>query len=108
MKLGDKVKKELKEKIDNAWLRSDYGEWCVAVANNDEKKANEIRERVFNSKYLFLSTLEDELAYKLAELFDSEAEVEEYLRMLDRENPELVGVLIRTELFYDVSDLLKK
>lgn len=32
MKSGDYMNKELKQKIDNAWIQSDFGKWCKAVA----------------------------------------------------------------------------
>lgn len=100
--------KDLKEKIDDIWLKSDYGKWCIAVSNNDKKKADAIKEKLFESGYLYLSMVEDELANKIAEILHDEAEVDEYLQLWEDENSDLVDVMIRQDLFYQVQKLLRK
>lgn len=97
------MNEELKKKIDSVWLESDFGKWCEAVAKNEVQKANTISKQIFDSGYLMMETLEDELADKLAEVISSEAEIDEYLHLLEKENSDLVGVIIRQELFYKVS-----
>ena len=101
------MNKELKQKIDNAWRPSDFGQWCEALARDDVSSANNIFERIFDSGYIMMSLLEEELADQIAELMQSESDVDEYLMLLEKENSDLVGVLIRVELFYMVSKRLE-
>lgn len=93
----------LKKKIDSVWLESDYGKWCEAIAKNEVQKADTISKQIFDSGYPMIEILEDELAGKLAGLINSEAEIDEYLRLLEKENSDLVGVIIQHELFDKVS-----
>lgn len=102
------MEKKLKEKIDSIWMNSDFGKWCIAVSKGDKEKADEIENKAFNAGYVVFSMLEDELVPKIAEALQKEEDVDEYLQMLECENPELVDVLIKSELFYDVSNMLKK
>lgn len=97
------MNEELKKKIDSVWLESDYGKWCEAIAKNEIQKADTIAKQIFDSGYPMIEILEDELACKLVKLVNSEAEVDEYLHLLEKENSELVGVVIQHELFDKVS-----
>lgn len=94
---------ELKQKIDNIWMQSDFGKWCEAVAKNDMQTAERISRQVLDSGYPRMEVLEDELADKLAGMMKSASDMDEYLRLLEKENSELVEVLIRQELFYMVA-----
>ncbi|MBD5456201.1 MAG: hypothetical protein HDR23_06975 [Lachnospiraceae bacterium] len=98
---------ELKQKIDQAWLGTDFGKWCIALADGENEKADMLRQKMFDDGYLSILTLEDELAEKLSKLFQTESEVSEYLEMLDRENHNLGYILIRVELFFRVSKIMK-
>lgn len=102
------MEKDLKEKIDRIWLKSDFGKWCLAVSNNDEKMAKSVSEKIFNDGYLTMEMLEHELANEIAELLHVETELDEYLTILEKENYYLVDVLICVELFYDVQNLINK
>ena len=98
---------EVKKKIDDVWLKSDFGSWCIAVADDNVNEAGAIAERIFNAGYLTMEMLEDKLATEIVELIKSEEEIDEYLKMLEKENSSLVGVIIQQELFFKVSEQLK-
>lgn len=102
------MKKELKEKIDGLWLPSQYGKWCIAIADEDVEKAKTIEQQIFDSGYPMMEVLENELATELAKVFQTESQVDEYLQILEEENSSLVGVIIQHELFAKVSDLINK
>lgn len=101
------MKKELKKRIDDVWLNTNFGQWCVAVAEERMQDAEIIRERIFNDGYFSMEWLENELADKIAELIHDETEVDEYLELLEKENYDLVDVLIREEFFYEISKRLE-
>lgn len=97
---------ELKQKIDQIWRESDFGIWCFAVAGGEMEKADMIRQKLFDEGYLSMEMLENELAEKISKLVHTESEIDEYLHLLDRENSDLVNVLIHQELFYKVSEIV--
>lgn len=93
----------LKKKIDSVWLESDYGKLCEAIAKDEHQKANAISRQIFDAGYLTIGLLENELVVKLAEFISSEEEIDEYLLLLEKENSDLVDVIIKYELFYKLS-----
>lgn len=97
------MNKELKKKIDNAWIQSDFGKWCKAVAKNDIRTADSILKQIFDLGYPMMEILEEELAGNIASMMNSEADIDEYLQLWEDENSELVEVLIQQELFDMVS-----
>lgn len=99
---------ELKQKIDAIWLYSDFGKWCKAIASNDSKTADSLCKQIFDSGYPEMEILEDELANNIAKLMKSESDIDEYLQLVEKENSDLVSVLIKVELFYMVPKYIMK
>ena len=91
-----------KKKIDDIWLNSYEGDWCKAVAKNDEAAAEKASQASFDAGYFYMGMLSKELADKMTEYLKNMDDLDDYLRLLDEEDPDLVEVFIVRSCLYDV------
>ena len=99
-----KAKKEL---IDKLWMETEYGQWLLASASGNKEKADELIKAI-KSKYPWdINIVDKELCRKIAEHLESIEEYEDYLKLLDDENYELVGFIIAFDAFGSIYDILK-
>lgn len=100
--------KELKQKIDDIWRETYYGQICFARSREDHEKAEHIKQSAFEAGYLCLAMMERELAEKIAALLSDVSQVDEYLMLLDKEDRKLGYIMIRYDLFSEVEECLRK
>ena len=97
-----------KKQLDNLWMKTDVGEWAIALSQGQDKKADEIINKIFKERpdpYWFLMNEEKELCRKIKTELSSKDEGKEYIQMLEKENYDLVGVMVAhdfsmLDLFY--------
>lgn len=101
--------KERKEYLDSIWMNTDVGKWTIALAQGQDEKADEIKDKIFEvcpSPIHALMDEEKEAYKKIKAELSSKDEGKEYIQMLEKENYDLVGVMIAYEfsmldLYYD-------
>lgn len=98
--------KELKEEIDAIWLESDYGMLLKAISNDDNEQSEKTWQKIFNNGYLTIEMLENELSKKIINVLDTSSQVEEYLSLLEKEENDLLDVVIKYDLFSKVEKML--
>lgn len=98
--------KRKKEFIDSLWMNTDFGQWVIFSSKGEIDSANELLVKIQSSFPWSADTVEKELSSKIAEEFDSVAEYEEYLKVLDEDNGELVEFMISKDVFGEVYHLL--
>ena len=91
-----------KKKIDDIWLNSYEGAWCKAVAKDDEAAAEKALQDEYDAGYDFSEMLARELADKMTKYLKNMDDLDDYLRLLDAEDPDLVEVFIVRSCLYDV------
>lgn len=102
------MNKKRKEYIDSLWKNTELYEWILAVINEDETRAKEIKEALFNKGYFcMIEQLDDEISETISKEIKNVEEFYEYLKLLDKENSEMVGVIVSHNLFRKVDDMLK-
>lgn len=99
--------KAKKEFIDSLWMHTEYGQWLFAVASENQNKADELAEKM-NSYPRSIEAIDKELSKKIAEHLENWNEFDEYLKMLDDENYNLVEFMIAVDAFGKVYDILKR
>lgn len=100
----DKVRKK---KIDNLWMNTDYGKYVLLAASEKYDEANKILEEIISKPPFSRNEVEKEISRKIAKELKNEAEFDDYMRLLDDENYELVGFMVSHDTFGYVYDLLK-
>ena len=90
-----------KKKIDDIWLNSYEGAWCKAVAKDDEAAAEKALQEEYDAGYFSTEMLSKELADKMTDYLKNLDDLDDYLRLLDAENPDLVEVFIVRSCLYD-------
>lgn len=92
--------KQKKEKIDQIWKTSKIGEFIECYMENDEQRASEIQNEIFDSGYFggiceFALSVGDEIL----KVIDGIQEWEEYMKEVDKYDPEIWEALYYTHVF---------
>ena len=94
-----------KKYIDSVWMGSKLGQFALLSASGKIKEANAL---LLDCEYPnTLNHMNDELSKRIAEIVKTEAQFDEYLRLLDAENTELVEFMITDDLLMRVYDLVR-
>lgn len=107
-KQGDMMTKERKKDIDNLWINTDFGKWVLLASEGKTDEANDLFVQIGSSFPWSVDQVEQELSAKIANELDNADEFDEYLKMLDEENYDLVGFMISQDIFGKVFSLLNK
>ena len=99
--------KAKKERIDKMWMETEYGKWILASASGKEKEAEELKKKLTEKYPWVMDFIDDEMSAKIAEQFKTFDEYNEYLRMLDEENYDLVEFMIAADIFGAIYKILK-
>lgn len=102
------MKRERKLSIDALWMHTDYGQWVLNSADGNEQEAEEIAKKIAKKYPFSLDAADNEISKLIASSLESSDEFEEYLKMLDDEDFELVEFMIANDVFGTVyKELLK-
>ena len=101
--------KERKQYLDGLWMNTDVGKWAIFLAEEKHKEAENVLEDIFKrgyyDSYNYLMEIEKESCQKIKNALSNIKEGKEYIQMLEKENYDLVGVMVAhefsmLELFY--------
>ena len=84
-----------KKLIDNIWMNTKYGKWAILVAAGNTQEANEYAEKVCMEYPFSLDDLEIQMSNEVKDVVKTWDELQEYLKLLEIENYELVDFFIR-------------
>lgn len=91
---------QTKKHIDSLWVNSYIGEFVECYFKNDEKRAEEIKQELFDAGYfLGMEQYSVELGEKIIEIVGNIDGWDEYLEEIDKENPEMWEALYYTRVF---------
>lgn len=94
-----------KNQIDAIWKNTDLGKFAIASAEGNIEEANKI---LLQCQYPYsMDQLDMELSQKIASIVRTESEYDAYLRLLDEENPDLVGFMIADDLLMKVYNFVE-
>lgn len=99
--------KERKKEIDDLWMNTDYGKYVLLAASEKYDEANKILEKITNERPFSYDEVEKEISRKIADELKNEAEFDDYMRLLDDENYDLVEFMIAHDTLGYVYDFLK-
>lgn len=99
--------KERKKEIDDLWMNTDYGKYVLLAASEKYDEANKILEKITNEWPFSYDEVEKEISRKIADELKNEAEFDDYMRLLDDENYDLVEFMISHDTLGYVYDFLK-
>ena len=110
-KWSDSVNKEKKVFIDNLWMESDLGKWCLLMSEGKTEDADGIVRDIvaFTGAKTYMGAVrmkEKEVSEKMIAAFKDLNEYKEYMLSIEAENADLVGVLIAYDIFSDLEDTL--
>lgn len=98
--------RQKKEHIDQIWMSTEYGQWVLLGASGKVEEANQ-KLRDIRSKYPWDTCIIDtDLSQKIASNFNHISEFEEYLKLLDAENPDIVDFMISQGVFDAIYKML--
>ena len=96
-----------KKYIDDLWKHTEYGQWVMLSAKGKTKKADDLAEKIIVNFPFSLDAIEADLSTEIAKAIDDESEFDDYMKMLDEEDSDLVEFMILHDTFGKVYDLLK-
>lgn len=99
----DKAKKR---KIDEIWMNDDFGRYVLNAASGNLKEAQNAFEALIDQPWKSFSEINKQYSKRIAIELNSAKEFDEYLRLLDAENYDLVGFIISHNIFGYVYDLI--
>lgn len=102
------MEKSKKELIDSLWMKTEYGKWLFASASGNKAKADELAKKMKSNYPWSMDTIDKEISEKIAEHLANVDEFDDYLKMLDKENYNLVDFMIAADAFGKVYDILKR
>lgn len=105
---GDNMTKQKKEFIDGLWMNTDYGKWILISSEGKIEEANEMLRKIQSEFPWNADQVSKELSIKVAKEFDSVEEYDEYIKMLDEENYDLVDFMISNDVFGYIYDILNQ
>lgn len=88
-------------------MNTDYGQWILFASKGEVKAANEILTKLKSQYPWNVEQIEKELSVKIAKEFNSVEDYEDYLKVLDEDDYNLVDFIISQDIFGKVYDLLK-
>jgi predicted ribonuclease toxin of YeeF-YezG toxin-antitoxin module len=95
-----------KDKIDSVWMDSDIGKWIQLASAGKEKEANELYVKIENDIPMNFHNELSKVCKDIAKQFKTEDEFEEYLKILDEENYDMVDFIISNDVFEEVYKIL--
>lgn len=98
--------KQKKEFIDSLWMDTDYGQWVLLSSKGKTESANEMLIKIQSDFPWSAEQIAKELSVRIAKELDSAEEFDEYLKMLDEENYDLVDFMISHDVFGHVYSII--
>ena len=99
---------EKKMKIDSIWRDTDVGEWVKLLAKEKFEDANKLYTKIAEKNpCLWFGWSVQKMCSDLSKEFNTEEEVEDYLKILEQEDYDLVGAVISYGVFDELYKLLK-
>lgn len=89
-----------KKYIDTLWRDKPCGKFIIAAAKGQNEEAERIREEIFKEYPFFVSEAEKLLAKEMTQEL-KQGEFIEYLKVLEKEEPELLRYLYANSTLYD-------
>lgn len=93
------MEEKRKKEIDRMWMDTDVGKWAVALAQERREDAESILNKIFEihpAPYEYLMMQEKELYKKIKKTISHE-EGKEYILKLEKENSDLVDIMVAHE-----------
>ena len=95
-----------KKKIDSIWKNTEIGKWIQLASSGKEKEGNELYSKIENNiPFNFHNELK-KVCQDIAKQFKNESEFDEYLKLLDEENYDVVEFIISNDVFEEVYKIL--
>ncbi|MBR0317708.1 MAG: hypothetical protein IJQ86_00300 [Spirochaetia bacterium] len=90
-----------KKEIDSIWRNTLLGEFCIAAAHEQNKKAVTARNNIFKLGYISFPAYEEKIALKIAAAISSLQEFDSYLSLLEKEDSVLVEFIDESGILYE-------
>ena len=97
---------ERKKYIDNLWMNTDYGKWIFAATSKQETEAKNLIKKMCSTFPFHVDQIDQNLSKKIANEIKSMDEWNEYLKLLDEENANLMDFIISCGIFETVDNIL--
>lgn len=97
-----------KTNIDNIWKNTDVGQWIFARATGDVEHANKIIKKNASEPPFSFEQCVNAVCLTMSKEFEDIDEFEDYLKALDKEQPDVVEFIISDDTFGKIYDYLKQ
>ena len=98
--------KNKKNDINGLWMNTEYGQWVLLASKRKIQEANELLEKIKSKPPWNIEQVSKELNVQIAKAFDSVDDFEDYLRLLEKDDDDLVDFIISHDVFGKVYEIL--